>query len=44
MADKNTTVPKTKLGSRLGRLDDEDMVRLDRAIVVFPGLAGATTA
>lgn len=40
MVDKITTVPKTKIGSRVGRLDDEDMVRLNRAIVVFLGLAG----
>ncbi|PYO67678.1 MAG: growth inhibitor PemK [Gemmatimonadetes bacterium] len=40
MADKTTTVPKTKLRSRLGRLDDEDMLRLNRAMLVFLGLAG----
>jgi mRNA interferase MazF len=42
MVDKITTVARTKLGSRVGRLDDEDMVRLNRAIVVFLGLAGGT--
>lgn len=42
MVDKVTTVPRTKLGSRLGRLDDEDMVRLNRALVVFLGLAAGT--
>ena len=42
MADKITTVPKAKLGSRVGRLDDEDVVRLNRAILVFLGLAGGT--
>lgn len=42
MVDKVTTVPKAKLGSRLGRLDDEDLLRLNRAIVVFLGLAGGT--
>ncbi len=41
MADKLTTVPKRKVGSRVGRLDDEDLVRLNRAIVVFLGLAGS---
>ena len=41
MVDKITTVPKTKIGSRLGRLDDEDLVRLNRAILVFLGLAGS---
>jgi mRNA interferase MazF len=40
MVDKITTVPRTKLGERIGRLSDEDMVRLGRAIVVFLGLAG----
>jgi mRNA interferase MazF len=41
MVDKITTVPKTKLGSRVGCLDDEDIVRLNRAILVFLGMAGA---
>ena len=40
MIDKLTTVRRAKLGERIGRLADEDMVRLDRAIVVFLGLAG----
>ena len=40
MVDKLTTVSKERLGSRLGRLDDEDMVRLNRAILVFLGMAG----
>jgi len=40
MADKITTVPKTKIGSRVGRLDDEDIVLLNRAILVFLGRAG----
>src|SRR5438445_6007131 len=40
MVDKITTVRKSKIGSFLGRLDDENMVRLNRAIVVFLGLAG----
>ncbi len=34
------TVHKTKIGSLIGRLDDETMVRLNRAIIVFLGLAG----
>ena len=38
--DKITTVPKKRLGYRLGMLEDEDMTRLDRAIVVFLGIAG----
>jgi mRNA interferase MazF len=40
MIDKVTTVPKSKLGRRLGRLTDGDMVRVNRALVVFLGLAG----
>lgn len=40
MVDKVTTVPKTKLGALVGRLDDESMVRLNRAMLVFLGLAG----
>jgi mRNA interferase MazF len=40
MVDKITTVPRSKLGERIGRLRDEDVVRLDRAILVFLGIAG----
>jgi mRNA interferase MazF len=40
MVDKITTVPRSKLGDRIGRLGDEDMVRLGRAVLVFLGLAG----
>jgi mRNA interferase MazF len=39
MADKVTTIPKAKLGVRIGRLSDRDTVRLNRAIAVFLGLA-----
>jgi mRNA interferase MazF len=39
MVDKITTVPKSKLGAQLGRLDDEDILRLNQAIFVFLGLA-----
>lgn len=41
MVDKITTVPRPKLGRRMGALDTEDMVRLERAIMVFLGLAGS---
>jgi len=40
MVDKITTVPRTKIGSRIGCLADEDIVRLNRAILVFLGIAG----
>lgn len=39
MIDKITTVPKARLGKRLGKLNDDDIVRLDRALTVFLGLA-----
>ena len=42
MVDKITTVPKSKLGVRVGRLDDDDMVRFNRAMAVFLGLAVST--
>ena len=40
MADKITTVPKARLGRRVGHLDADDLTRLDQAILVFLGLAG----
>jgi len=40
MVDKVTTMPRSELGSRVGRLSNEDMFRLGRAVVVFFGLAG----
>jgi mRNA interferase MazF len=39
MVDKITTVPKSKVGARVGRLVDEDIVRLNRAVLVFLGIA-----
>ncbi|HSJ30443.1 MAG TPA: type II toxin-antitoxin system PemK/MazF family toxin [Longimicrobiales bacterium] len=44
MVDKITTVPKSKLGELIGRLADEDLVRLNQAIVVFLGLASSARA
>lgn len=44
MVDKLTTVPKSRLGLQVGILGDEDMVRLNRALVVFLGLAGSSPA
>lgn len=40
MVDKIVTVPRAKIGKRIGRLADEDMVRLNRAVLVFLGIAG----
>lgn len=39
MVDKITSLPKSRLGKRIGKLDDEDLVRLNRAALVFLGLA-----
>ena len=39
MVDKITTVPRSRLGERIGRLGDDDMIRLARSVVVFLGLA-----
>ena len=41
MVDKITTVSREKLGSRVGALDAEDVVRLNRGLLVFLGLAGS---
>jgi|SRR5690242_8277384 mRNA interferase MazF len=43
MVDKITTIPNGKLGTRIGRLSDEDMLRLNRAVLVFLGMAGTST-
>ena len=40
MIDKVTTLPRAKLGGRIGALTAEDMTRVDRAMMVFLGLAG----
>ena len=41
MVDKISTVPKTKVGAHVGRLDDKDILRLNQAVLVFLGLAVA---
>ena len=40
MADKITTMSRSKLGRRIGMLDHADIVRLDRAMLTFLGLIG----
>jgi len=40
MADKLFTVPREKLGRRIGRLAEDDVSRLNRAIMIFLGLGG----
>ena len=44
MVDKITTVSKSKIGARIGRLDAEDIVRLNQAVLVFLGLAVSSRA
>jgi mRNA interferase MazF len=39
MVDKITAVPTSNVGAHLGRLDDEDILRLNQVILVFLGLA-----
>ncbi|MGN6681399.1 MAG: type II toxin-antitoxin system PemK/MazF family toxin [Streptosporangiaceae bacterium] len=41
MVDKLTTVRRAKLVEKVGALDDADIVRLNRALVVFLGIAGS---
>jgi mRNA interferase MazF len=40
MVDKITTIPKSKLGSRIGHLGAADMGRVNQAMLIFLGLAG----
>ncbi len=39
MVDKVTTVHRSSLGDRLGRLRDDEVVQLNRSLIVFLGLA-----
>lgn len=39
MLDKVTTMSRSKLGERIGRVSDTDMAALSRGLVVFLGLA-----
>jgi mRNA interferase MazF len=41
MVDKVTTVPRSSLGERLGKLRDEELVALNRSLIVLLGLASA---
>jgi mRNA interferase MazF len=44
MVDKITAVPKSKIGQRIGSLDAVDIVRLNRSMLVFLGLAASPRA
>ena len=39
MVDKISTIPRARVGRRVGRLTDDDMKKLSHALVVFLGLA-----
>ncbi len=41
MVDKITAMPKSKIGSHIDRLDNADILRLNRTILVFLGLAAS---
>lgn len=41
MVDKVTTVPRSSLGERLGKLRDDELVALNRSLIVVLGLASA---
>ncbi|GGF45502.1 mRNA interferase PemK [Azorhizobium oxalatiphilum] len=44
MVDKISTVPRSKLGIRIGRLEDEDIDQLNQAMLVFFGLTASSQA
>ena len=39
MVDKLITVPRNRLGQRIGQLAADDLLRLNRSLLVFLGLA-----
>jgi mRNA interferase MazF len=39
MLDKVTTMPRSKLGDRIGKVSDAEMIEFSRRLVVFLGLA-----
>ena len=44
MVDKITTVARSGLGERLGRLRNDELLQLNRSLMVFLGLASASQA
>lgn len=40
MIDKITTVPRSKIGQRIGKVSTTDMLQLERGLLVFLGMAG----
>ena len=43
MVDKVVTVRKANMGTRIGRVDDQDLIRIGHALIVFLGLAGSSS-
>jgi len=41
MVDKIAAIPKSRIGSYIGLVDQQDMVRIERALIVFLGIAGS---
>ena len=41
MIDKITTMRRSRLGAKVGVLDDTDVLRVNRALVVFLGIASS---
>lgn len=39
MIDKLVTVPRSAIGSRIGALEHDDLLRVDRALALFLGIA-----
>ena len=39
MVDKITAVPRNRLGQRIGMLADDDLLRMNRSLLVYLGLA-----
>jgi mRNA interferase MazF len=44
MVDKIATIPKSNLGERLGRLGDDQLLQLNRSLMVFLGLASSLSS
>ena len=44
VVDKITTVPRSGLSERLGRLRDDELLQLNRSLMVFLGLASSPQA
>ena len=40
MSDKVISIPRTRIGARIGRVSGTDMQNINRAVLVFLGLAG----